>query len=226
MVGEVTNRIERFLGRAGGDEDAASLQLISAVEEAFHIIHDAAEIAQLAFAAVAAGQMAACRLQDIITVFPAQLQVALGDRVFIHLCVHGRTDDLLPAAGEKGRREHVIRDAVRHLGDHVGTGRNQDEQVCLLGQGDVMDAAVLDLFECIHDHIVADQGLKGQRSHELCGILGHDDLHVIACFDQVAGQLRRLERGDPSADTQNDCLLHLVPFFPDNRYIIAQFQEL
>src|SRR5699024_12407827 len=39
-------------------------------------------------------------------------------------------------------------------------------------------------------HIVADQGLKGQRSHELCGILGHDDLHVIAGSEEHTSELQ------------------------------------
>ena len=89
-----------------------------------------------------------------------------------------------------------------------------------------MNAAILDLFESIHDHIVADQCLKGQWRHELCGVLGHDDLNIIALLDQIAGELCRLERGDPSADTQNDSFLHLFPFFPDNGHIIAQFPQL
>ena len=148
------------------------------------------------------------RFQYGIAKISAALQIFLCDRIFIHLCIHRRADDLLFVAGEEGRRQHIVGDPVCDLGDHIGAGRNEDEQIGLLGDGYMVDAAVLYLFKCIDDDIVIDQGLKRQRCDELCRILCQDDFDIVVLFDQIAGKLCRLECGNAAGHAQHDGLLH------------------
>ena len=90
------------------------------------------------------------------------------------------------------------------LGAHVGGGGGHQHQVGAAGQGDVLHLVGEVPVKGVHHAPVAGELFKGERSDELGGVLGQNDLHAAVLLYQGGGQIGRLIGGDAPRDPQQD----------------------
>ena len=134
MVCQVAHRVHRFAGAASGNHHFHALHVFFVFQLPCHIVHQNALIRQAAGARIAAGQQAGTGGNDGETVMFQRFQVILGDGVFQHMGVHGGGHQL-GAAGRQGNGgQHVIRQAVGQLGDHICGCRGDQHQIRRVGQ--------------------------------------------------------------------------------------------
>ena len=174
---------------------------------------------QLSLPRHAAGQVAAGGLHDLPAV-PAQgVQVVLGHRVFVHLCIHGGDRDLGTVAGQHRGGQHVIGHTVGQLGNDIGRGRGDEHQVRLVRHRHVLHLELEVPVKGVHQSLVAGEGLKGHRRDKLRGIPGHEHLDVAAQLHQGRGQVGHFIGRDAARDPQYHCFslqhVHVPPFLFD-----------
>ena len=135
-------------------------------------------------------------------VFPADVQIVLGDGIFIHLGVHGRNDILRTPAGQKCGSQHIICKTVRHLRDHIGRSRSDHKDICLLGQRDMLHLKLKIPVKCIYQAFFPAQSLKGGRGDKIRCILCHDHPHIGMLFYQHTGQIGNFISSNSAGHTQ------------------------
>lgn len=192
-------------GAAGADDHVPSGEVGLAHSAGQHPaadLEDLARVGQPALAGVDAGEAADGGFDHHGAAAAQRRHVLLGGRVLPHLGVHGGGEDDRAAGGEQGVGEQVVGQSVGRLGEHVGGGRGDDDQVGVLA-----DAHVRDLVDVVPDlggDGVAGQGGPGGGAHEVqCGG-GGDDPDIVPGLGESAQQLTGLVRGDAAADPQND----------------------
>ena len=151
-----------------------------------------------------AGQLPALGRDDGKAVLFKRADVVLGDGVFQHTGVHGGRHQFRAPRRQHGGGEHIVGDAVSHLGDDVGGGRGHQDDVRLFGQLDVGHFKLEIPVEGVHHALVAGQRLKGDGRDELGGVAGHDDLDVGPPFFQRAGHPGHFISGDAAGHAQQD----------------------
>ena len=157
---------------------------------------------QLAAAHILAGQHTYGGLDDAKTVFFQLGQIVLGDGIFQHGRVHSRSYQLFAPGGQNRCGQHVVSQAVCQLGDDVGRGRGNQDQVCRLGQGDVLHIVLKIPCEGVYHAAVVGQGFKGQRGDELGGVLCHDHVYRCPCLAQTRSHICHLIGGDSAGNAQ------------------------
>ena len=202
VVGEIAHRIQRLLGGAGGDQNPQALHVPPVAYGVLHVLQKLLRLRHLALAHRAAGQPAAGRLNQLPAVPPQEGQVVLGHRVLIHAGVHGGGRQLGAVAGQDGGGEHIVRQPVGQLGQHIGRGGGHQHRVRLVGQGDVLHLERIVPVEGVHAHAVAGQGLKGVGADELGGVPGHQHMDIGAPLHQGGGQAGGFIAGDAAGDGQ------------------------
>ena len=85
----------------------------------------------------------------------------------------------------------VVGNAARELCKNVGGGRCDEEQICPLSDGDVLNGAFEIGFasgfgEEVGDYFLTGQGSEGQRCDEFAGAASHDYLDGEAILLQAA----------------------------------------
>ena len=138
------------------------------------------------------GMPSACELGD----------VAAGGRVLPHARVHGRRDQHRLV----GRHQHggwqIVGMTAGHLGEQVGGGRRDHDQVGFARQADVADLALVVEVEQLGEHALVAERADRQRRDELLRRPGHDRAHGNAALAQPADQVEALVGGDAAADDQ------------------------
>ena len=100
----------------------------------------------------------------------------------------------------------VVGATMRYLGEAVGRGRDDCNQVGALGGGHVVDAQFgLGVEHTGHDRAVGNRG-EGERREELERGVGHQDVHSRVQLDEFAGEVNRLVAGDGAGYAQRDVL--------------------
>lgn len=177
----------------------------TAREDASADLEDLRRVGEPALAGVDAGEAADGGLDDDGATTAQGRHVLLGRRVLPHLGVHGGGEDDGTARGEQGVGEQVVREAVGGLGEHVGGGGGDDDEV-----GGLADADVRHLVDGLphlgRDGVAGECG-PGGLADEVEGRVGGDDPDVVAGLGEPAQQLTRLVGGDATADTQDDLRL-------------------
>ena len=206
VVGEVADGVQGLLGgaRRDGDTDAGKGLLPGQLPG--DTVQQHLGLRQLAAAHVLAGQKAAGGLDDAEAVFFQGGNVILGDGVFQHGGIHGRGDQLAALGGQDCGGQHIVRDAVGELGNDIGGGRGDQDEVRRLGKGDMVDIVLKIPGEGIHHAAVVGQGLKGQGRDELGRVFRHDDVDVRPCLAESAGDAGHLIGRDAAGDPQQHAL--------------------
>ena len=202
VVGEIAHRVQRLPGGAGGDQHPQARHVLGVAHGVLHILQQLVRLGHFPFPYRAAGQPAAGRLDELPAVSAQRGQIVLGHRVFVHPGVHGGGGQLWAVAGQDGGGEHVVRQAVGQLGQHVGGGGSHQHHVRLVGQGDVLHLKLIVAVEGVHAHPVARQGLEGMGTDELGGVFRHQHLHVGPLLHQGGSQAGGLIAGDAAGDGQ------------------------
>ena len=203
-VGVDAHRVDRFTGGPGGDQHLFAGQILGVEDLLQDVVVQQLLFWQLSRADILAGQHPDCRVDDAKAVAAQRFQVVLGDGVFVHVGVHRGGHQLFAAAGQHGGGEHVVGDAVGHLGDDVGRGRSDHHKVGTLGERHMLDVVLEVAVEGVDHAAGVAQRLKGQWGDELGGVFGHDDLHVAVLFGQHAGDVGHLVGGNRAGDAQHD----------------------
>ncbi len=106
--------------------------------------------------------------------------------VLPHLGVHGRGHHHRTSGREQRVREEVVGEAVRGLGQQVGRGGRDDDEVGVLSEPDVRH--LVDVLEDVGAHGSTRQRLPRGRADELQRGLRGDDRDVVAGLGEQAHQ--------------------------------------
>ena len=224
VVGQIADGIQGLLGGAGRHDDLFSRQGLFTADFMLDPLAEDRGLRQLAAACVAAGQVAAGRINDLKSVFAEQADIVPGDRVFQHGRIHGRGDQLFALCGQDDGREHIVRDPVGHFGDDIRRGRGDQDQVRLFGDGNMAHVKLKVPVEGIDHTFRAGQGLKGQGGDKFGGILRHDDVDLGARLVQGAGDVGHFVGGDAAGDPQKDTFTAQV--FHRFQYLICRLNVI
>ena len=202
MVGNETYRINGFPGRPCGYKDLLSCQVlgISGLPQYIPVQHFG--LRHLAGPRIPAGQITAGRRNDLHAVPAADLQIILKDRVLIHIGVHGRGNDFPAPARHDGGGQHVVRNAMGNLADHIGRGRGHHHNIRLLCKGHMLHAELKVPVKCIHQTLIAGQAFKCYGVDEVGCIPCHQHMHFYPLLDQHAGKNGNLICGNTACYSQ------------------------
>ena len=160
-------------------------------EQLPHRLHDRRRLAEPARADVAAGEPARLGANEPVAEGVEVRDVPLGDRVLPHAVVHGRGEGH-GAGGGGGEEAHdVVAQAVGDLGDRVGGGGGDQEQVGPLGQADVLGVGGVGQGPDVGVDGAAGQGLEREGADEPDGIRRHGDRHAGPGLDELGKRRRR-----------------------------------
>ena len=182
-------RTGQSLGAGDGVEDVLEQHILFGQTAAAHIL---------------AGQHTALGGDHREAVVFQRFQVVLGDGVLQHPGVHGRAHQLGALCRQHHGGQHIVCDAVGHLGDDIGGGGGHQDHIGLFGQGNVGDLEFEVPVKGVHHALVAGQGLEREGSDELGGVPGHDDLYVGPQLAQCAGYVCHFIGGNAAGDAQKD----------------------
>ena len=151
-----------------------------------------------------AGQQAAGGGDDLKAILFQGGDVVLGDGVFQHGRVHGRGDQLLALGRQDHGGQHVIRQAVGQLGDHICGCRGDQHQIRRVGQRNMGHIILEVAVKGIHNAAVVGQGFKHQRGDKLRGVFGHQHMHIGAGFGQGMGHIGHFISSNPAGNAQHN----------------------
>ena len=176
------------------------------LQEGNQVLDDFFRFQHAPVAGFAAGLLAAAGAEQGYAVNRERGHVALRCRVFPHLLVHCRCCQQRAIAGQHHGRQQVICQPVCHLGQEVGRGRGNEDQVGFTREVDVRhvvgDAAV----PLVGIDRAARERLEGHWRHEVRGAFGHHHLYVGAGLAKQTYQLRGLVGRDAAGDAEYDAL--------------------
>ena len=125
-------------------------------------------------------------------------------RVRPHLAVHGGSNDERCAGGEGDAGQRVVGESASEAGQRGGGGGCDEQQVGAIGQLDVARTQSGLLVEDIGGDGIFAQRLQGERSDEALRGAGHDDMDVVAAFDEQAREVGGFVSGDGAGDAEDD----------------------
>jgi hypothetical protein len=193
-----------FARCAGGDEDAATREVVAGGEVLFERGDYVFNGGEAPDAFIAAGERAGFRLDQDDAAFAQAAQVFLCCRVEIHCGVHRGGDEYRALEREKKGRKGVVGDAVCKFGDDVGGCGRDDEAIAPAGVGEMFHLPTVIAREEIAADGVLRHDLEGERSDEARCCLGHGDFDFGAAFAQLATEVERLVDGDAARDAKED----------------------
>ena len=214
VVGDEADGVDGLPGGSGGDQDLPARQILGEGDFLQDVLQQGLRLRHLARTGVAAGEVAMGGLDDLIAKSLELGEVVLNDGVLEHLGIHGGGDDLVATACHHRGGQHIVRQAVCDLADDIGGGGGDQNHICPLGQGHMLDAVLEIPVEGIHQALVAGEGLKGDGVDEIGGVLGHQHLHIRMELFQHGRQRGDLVSGNGAGDGQNDGLVFQHGRFP------------
>ncbi len=205
LIRDPAHGVDRLIGRSRRDQDFFFGKSLGA-ERHRDFGEDLLGLEHPAHATFAVGVVAFRRAEYADAVGAQALHVALRRRVLPHLHVHRRRDHEGAAARKAKRREQVVAESVRDLGEEIGRcGRDHDD-VPVARELDVAHAVGHARVPHVRVHRLAGERLQRRRRDEATRRLGHDDAHVGAGLDEKARQLGRLVGGDSAGDPEQNPL--------------------
>ena len=141
-VAEIAHRIDRLMRRSSRNQHRLARQVLRNAKALQRRGDDVLGIGQSSSADHAARQIPAVRFDDVHTALPQNFQVGARRRVLPHVHVHRRSDDHRRLGRKVQRRQKVVGDALRELGNRVGRCRRHQQRVNRLRHRDVLDRGV------------------------------------------------------------------------------------
>ena len=92
---------------------------------------------------------------------------------------------------------------MRHLGEDIGRGRCHYDHIGRFCERYVARAPIGRFFKLANRNRIARKRPEREGSHELAGMFGHDDMHVIAVLDEQAHQFAGLVGRDRSGHSKD-----------------------
>ena len=203
-VGDDAHGVEGLPGAPGGDDDVAARQVAGAAQHPSDVVEERLGLDHAAWAYEAGGQAARRGADDVRAAPLERRQVLLEGGMLVHVGVHGGGEKQRRLGGQGRGGEGVVGEAEGELGDDVGRGRGDDQQVGAGGQGDVLHGELRLEVEEVRDHGPVGDAAEGHGRDELGGAAGEDDVDVRAGLHEAAGKLGGLVAGDAAGDSQDD----------------------
>ena len=178
-VGDVAHRIDRLVRRAAGDQHVAAGERTIGASAFGQDCDERASIAVIA--SISSGTSASRpgpaspRSAISPTLGPTKAMpsdcelgdVAPGGRMQPHARVHGRRHQHRLVGGHQHAGGEIVGMAAGHLGQQVGGGRRDHDQIGLARQADVADLALVVEIEQLGEDAVVGERADRQRRDEL-----------------------------------------------------------
>ncbi len=179
-------------------------------ERSEHRGDDVRRVGESAAAGHPAGEIAAARRNDERTARSERGDVPLGGRMVPHIHIHRGGEHDGRGGSEIEGGEKVIGQAVGELGERVRSSRCDDEKLCRLRLGDVLDGGVFDRRGRsgrvavgggpeAGDDLMTRESREGQRPHKLLRRARHHDMRIKSYLLQRSDEVESLIGGDPAA---------------------------
>ena len=215
-VTDEADRINRLAVRSCGHDDVFARQVLVGQRHG-RGLDDVRGLGQPALPLIAAGQIPVRGIDDLVPPFAQRLQIRLRRGMGVHVHVHGRGDHDRGARDQQHRGQQIVGDPMRQLGQQVGRGRRDQNQVRGIRQPDVSDFGFLSQVERVRGDRVAGQGLQGERGNELLRVPGHHHADGRLGLHQQTDDLGRFIRRDAAAHAQHDGLVSQAHALPPDR---------
>ena len=131
-------------------------------------------------------------------------QIILQNGVMIHIGIHGRRNDFLTGARHSRCRQHIIRNAVCQLANHICGSRRNQKHIRLFRDGNMCHMELEIAVEGIYHTFIASQCFKGNRRNKLAGIFRHDHMHIRMQLHEHACHICHFIRSNTACYTQNN----------------------
>ena len=203
-VGQKAHRVEHLARGAGGDEQTAASKVLFGAKGVFDGLQNGGRLLHAPHVLIAAGEVAAGGAAEARAPGTQAFDVFLCGGVLPHGGVHRRGQQHGAAHGQIGGGEQIVGDAGSKLGEDVGRGGRDHEQIRPLGKGDVGDL-VAGGKEVGMDAVPRER-FQRQGGDEPAGMLRHHDAHLRAPLFQQTDEFRRAIGGDAARHAQHDPL--------------------
>jgi len=203
VIGDVTHRVDVFLGRSGGDQQTQAAQA-AVLETVGGGLGQLFGLEHAAHADIAAGLAAGARAEQADAALFEQLAVGLGRRVGPHRLIHRRRQGDRGVGRQHQGGQQVVGDALGEARHEVGSRWCDQHQVSPARQFDMAHRRFGCGIEQIQMYRVAGERLQGQRRDELAAALSHHHSYFGTVVAQTTHQLGTFVSGDAAADAQDD----------------------
>ncbi len=202
MVAHKPHRIDGLQGGTGRYQHVSAGKILWG-QHLFDAVGNEPGIGQTAGACGFTGQSPGVRIQNMNPVFFQQIQVPLHPDIFIHMGVHGRTDQNRGGHRQKRGGQGIIGQGMGQFGNTVGRGRGDHCGITPGGRIDVGHRSV-GVLPQVRDHGIFRQHFKGGFSHKPQGRRRHGHIHAGAGLFQQPHQLHGLVSGNPAGHPQQN----------------------
>ena len=156
----------------------------------------------LARAYITASQIPAVRLDHRVPEASQFCKIILHNGVQEHIRVHRRRNQNRAAARHHGRRQHVVRNAVRNFADDIRARGGNEHNVRALCQRNVLHAVLEIAVERIDEALVARQSLKCNGVDKIRGVLRHQHRNIRVLLFQHTRKPRNFVRRNAARHAQ------------------------
>ena len=204
MVGDIPHGIHGFLRSPGGNHHLFAAQVLLAGKFAQHIVNQDPLVRQTSRADIAARQHARAGRNDRDPVMLKRFEVILRDGVFQHMGVHGGGDQLGAVRRQRDGGQHIVRLTVRYLGNDIGGGRGDQQQVGGVCQRNMRYIILEVAVKGVHNAAAVGQRFKHQGGDELSGVFGHQHMDIRTQLDQCVRHIGHFIGSNAAGDTKDN----------------------
>src|SRR5215472_6916397 len=209
-IGDVTNRVEVFASRTGGNEDCFPFQVPLRFSDFVNRGENVFQAGEAARPSHATGKVALIRFDDFHVARPQRSHIFLCGGVIPHVHIHSRSDHHRSGAGQIQGGEEIVRNATREFRNHICRCWGYQKKVRALRHGDVFNGAFKigtlagGVAEKVGNYFLSAQRGKGKGGYEFPSGARHYYADAVALLLQAAHKFGGLVRCDPAGDTQCD----------------------
>ena len=192
MIRDKAHRINRFHRRSCRHQHVDAFHILLKGNLVQNMLQQKRFRRKLSCSRIAAGQMAARRFDHLKAIMAQCCQIVLCDRILVHPCIHRRGYQLRTRTRKQRRREHIVRNSMSQLCNHICARRRHNRQICPFCQLHVLHLILKIPVKRIDQTFLSCQCLERDRINKLCCIFRHDYLYIGMLFSEHACQVCRL----------------------------------
>ena len=134
MICNIPDRIHRLLCRTCCNQDSQPFHILLSGNLPQNVFKQELRFRHFSCSCISTCKIPDRRTDHFIVIVLQCLQIILNDWIFEHIRIHCRCNNLLTLACHDRCRQHVIRNPMCDLSDHIRTCRCKHEYVCFLRQ--------------------------------------------------------------------------------------------
>ena len=206
MIRDIAHRINGFLRRSCCHKQPDPLHVLFTGKLLKDILQQQLRLRHFPCASIPARQIAHGRTDDFILIMDECLKIVLDHRIFEHSRIHRRCDHFFTFARHHCCGEHIVRNPVSKLADHISAGRCDHHHICLFRQGHVLYAELKIPVKCIDQTFVSRERLECDRIDKIRRILRHQDMNIRIQLLEGTCKIRRFIRRYTAGYSEKNCL--------------------